>query len=238
MTFFKVQNAFAENYDDVKGYDAVNGTVTNGSSSSSSSSTPSDVFKGYNPVTEEQMRAGQYWAAPFVNFFGTCIGFLMAITIGWMGLQTAIDLLYWAVPPLRGILAKQNPNMQGGGMMGMQPQQAQGMSSRLPIFVSDDMLQAMEEGGNVASQGGMNAGMPMGGGMGGGMGMMGGAQQAPARRPHILSSYAKKRLLSIIVLGFCITILFSSILLDTGINLGQFAMKLLTMFNNLLVNNT
>ena len=100
------------------------------------------------------------------------------------------------------------------------------------------MLQAMEEAGNQASQGGMGGGMPMGGGMGmpmgGGMGM----QQAPPSRKNVLVTYFKKRLLSIVILGVCATVLFSSLLLDTGINMGEFVLKIISFFNDVVVSNT
>ena len=237
MAVFKAQTTFAE-YDDVNsgGYDAVTGEGGR-SSFNGGTSTPSEVFKGYNPVTSEQMEAGRYWASPFTNVLGIGIGVLMSATFAWVFFQTALDLLYWAIPPLRGLLAKQNPAMQGGGMMGMQPQQQQS-SSRKFVCVSDEMLQAMEEAGNQASQGGMGGGMPMGGGMGmpmgGGMGM----QQAPPSRKNVLVTYFKKRLLSIVILGVCATVLFSSLLLDTGINMGEFVLKIISFFNDVVVSNT
>ncbi|MEC2463375.1 hypothetical protein P9X10_00490 [Bacillus cereus] len=239
MAVFKAQTTFAE-YDDVNsgGYDAVNGSGGGRSSFNGGTSTPSEVFKGYNPVTSEQMEQGRYWASPLTNVLGIGIGVIMSATFAWVFFQTALDLLYWAVPPLRGLLARQNPAMQGGGMMGMQPQQQQS-SGRSIVCVSDEMLQAMEEAGNQASQGGMGGGMPMGGG---GMGMppMGGMgmQQAPPSRKNVLVTYFKKRILSVVILGVCATVLFSSMLLDTGINMGQFVLKIISYINDVIVSNT
>lgn len=232
--------------DGVQGYDAVNGAVTEGTggsvtnapaSTGSSGSTVSDVFKGYNPVTSEQMATGQYYATPIVNIFGNVIGFLMAIVIGWIGVQTAIDLAYWAIPPLRNLLGKQDSQQGGMGMgmggMGMQQPQKQ---SKFPFTVSDDMMQAFEAGGTGGGQAQMAGGFGggFGGGMGGGMGM----QQQEARPKHVLTTYFKKRILSVVILGLCMTILFSSILLDTGINLGALGIKLFNMVNDIIVSNT
>ena len=248
---FKDSKASAEDLDSVGGYDAVTGETTTetggaggfggGDSVSGEASNVGGFLKGYNPVTDAQMGQGQYWATPFINFFGNIVGFGTIILVSWIAVQTVIDLIYWGIPPVRGVLAPQNQPAGGMGM-GMQQQRP---ASKLPIFVSDDMLQAMEQGGNVASQGGMNGGMSMGMGMGGmGMGMNGGMggfgggmQQEPPKRSHILTAYFKKRLLSVVVLGVCLAVLFSSVLLDTGINLGAFIIKILNMFNDVVISN-
>lgn len=242
--------------DGIEGYDAVEGQVNDGVTSvpstggaESDAGSAGNFFKGWNPVTDDQMAKGSAFAQPVVNLLGNFVGFGLTIVVGWLGVQTVIDLIYWGIPPLRGLLAKQNstdqqPSMggMGMGMGGSQPQQQS--SSKLPVFVSDDMLQSMEAGGNVSSQGGMNGGMAGGmgmGGMRGGMGMgMGGMQQQqePPKRKNILVSYAKKRLLSLVILGVCITVLFSSILLDTGINLGAFVVKIIEFLNGVVVSNT
>lgn len=252
LIVFRASRVFAgenNDLDQIGGYDAVTGSSgTSSGGGTIPSGEPSTVggfFKGYNPVTADDMKNGQYYAAPFVSFFGTIVGFTMAIVVAWMAVQTAVDLLYWAIPPLRGILAKQNPTAGNGGMggMGMGGMQQRQSSSKLPIFVSDDMLQAMAEGGNVSSQGGINGGMGMGGfgggmvGFGGGMGMNMSMQQQESK-PHILTAYFKKRLLSLVIFGVCIAVLFSSALMDTGINLGAFLIKLINFFNTIVVSHT
>lgn len=216
--------------DGIEGYDAVNGATTG---SSDGGSSVSNFFKGYNPVTDDQMQQGSYYAQPIVSLLGSTIGFLMALVVGWMGVQTAIDLIYWAIPPLRGVLSNDQQGSSGSmGMGGMQPQQ----QKRKILTVSDDMTQAIQIGGVGGQQQAMGS-MGMGGGFGGG-GFGAPQPQQEQKQPHVLATYFKKRLLSLIILGVCMVVLFSSILLDTGINLGAFVVKIMNMFNNVVVSNT
>lgn len=240
--------------DGVGGYDAVNGGTNSGGDSGfggmsgqdvSSVNTESSVgnfFKGFTPINNEQMQSGSYLAQPIVDFLGVLSGALMTVVIAWTAVQTVVDLLYWSMPPLRGLLSKGSQPQQASGGMGMGGMGGYGMgggmgggqqqqSSKLPTCVSDDMVQAMEMS-QPHQQGGMG-----GMGMGGMGGMMGGQQQQQSPK-HTLLTYAKKRTFSLILLGVCMVVLFSSILVDTGINIGAFLSKILGIINDGIVSKT
>lgn len=215
------------------GQDSISRTIE---STTGEPSTTAGFFKGYNPVTEDNLKTGSYWATPIVDFLGNLVGFGMALIMIWVVVQTVIDLLYWAIPTIRPLLEPQQSGALQGGMNGMGGAQQQ--RSKIRITVSDDMTQSL--GGGV-QQGGMMQpqGQYGGGGLGGGLGVgynTGGQQQQEPK--HVLTTYFKKRVLSLIILGVCAAVLLSSLLIDTGINVGAFIVKLINIFNEFVTSNT
>lgn len=212
----------------------------------------SDAFKNHPGVTTENMNQAQKIGGPIYTIFGNLAGLIAIIVVVWQGVQTAIDLMYYYMPFTRSLLnpgANQQAPQQGSGMgggMGMSggmgmgggmggggasaPQPAQ----RSFLIVSDDMLKAMELNGSNQTQQGAGAGQGMGGmgGMGGGMGMNPSAGAAPANKSSVVTKYFTLRVVSMIMLGLCITVLLtSSILLDSGINIGSLIVKGLSFVN-------
>lgn len=228
--------------DGIEGYDPVGDLINQQEQGQTQSNSVSDFFKGYTPLEAEHLETGNYYAQPFVNFIGSLAGFGVVLVVAWMALQTVIDLIYWGVPFTRSFLGgsqqqQQSSATQGfGGMDGlgggsMYGGSGSGMavgtggsSKSLPIFVSVEMTQSMESGQQSQTQS-----------MGGMYGMQ---PQQQSKPKNVLVTYAKKRIFSLVMLGVLITVLFSSILLDTGINLGAFIIKLIEIFNNVVVSNS
>lgn len=198
--------------------------------------TVADALKGQGGVTGENMKQAQYIAKPFADLIGNITGFILVILVVWQALQTTIDLFYYYVPISRNFLMP-NANPQQGGMTTVVQQLA---------TVSDDMIKALGQGSNQPQNqvqpggmgmGGMQNGMGMGG-MQGGMGMqsgMGMGAQPQAQQPqqkNVITSYLKYRMVTLIFLTIAITVLVSStVLTDTGLNLGAWIVQLLENLN-------
>ena len=72
----------------------------------------SDYLKGYNPVTDDNMKQAGTYASPLVSMIGVVSGFIVMIVSALIFLVTALDLAYIGVPFLRPYL---NPNYGSGG---------------------------------------------------------------------------------------------------------------------------
>lgn len=191
-----------------------------------------DYMNGYTPITNENMEQAQGWSQPIVKFIGTVTSFIILITVSLMFLTTALDLLYISFPPVRGILNPEaNAQPAGGGMgamggMGMRGGMMGGMgggaqpSAGGRKWISDEAVAAYQM--TQPQQGG---GM-MGGGMMGGMGAMGGAQAQPASTKSAIFTYLKKRMFFLIVYGITTVVLFSSVLMGFGANIGVFILNI------------
>lgn len=112
----------------------------------------SNYFKGYTPITEDNMQKAQEIASPFVNFMGKVAGVIVIGVGAAVIVITGLDLAYIALPPIRSILNPSydaNPGQGAGGMAG-----------------------------GYGGMGGYGRGRYGMGGMMGGMGAMGGGQPA------------------------------------------------------------
>ena len=215
----------------------------------------SSIFKHKGGVTKEQMETGQKLGGPLFNLIGISAGCIFSFIVAWQVLQTAIDLLYLYVPFLRGLLSpNQDPQAQGGVLSSMTTI-SDDMQKALELNGSNLNQNAMGAGGMQGGMGGgmaggmgmggmsggmgMNQGMGMGGmsgGMGMGMGGMGGMTNPsmgnmPFSKKNTALTYFKNRALSLILLMVCIGVLASSILTDSGINLAELVMKILSFVN-------
>lgn len=200
----------------------------------------SDYLKGYTPVTKGNMDKASSLASPVVNFIGMLIGLVCVITTAGVGLITALDLLYIAIPPVRGFLyegAQQGGmaggmpggmgmgNMRGGmgmgmgmGMGGMQPQ---GGMHKIR-WVSDEVVATVA----MCQPQGQGGGMGM---MAGGMGMQG-AQQNMSTKSTI-SVYLKKRIFFLVLFAVASIVLLSTVFTDCGINVAALVMKIMAKVN-------
>ena len=198
----------------------------------------SDYLKGYTPVTKGNMNKASSLASPIVNFIGMLIGLVCVITTAGVGLITALDLLYIAIPPVRGFLyegAQQGGmaggmpggigmgmgmgNMRGGmGMGGMQPQ---GGMHKIR-WVSDEVVATVA----MCQPQGQGGGMGM---MAGGMGMQG-AQQNMSTKSTI-SVYLKKRIFFLVLFAVASIVLLSTVFTDCGINVAALVMKVMAKVN-------
>ena len=197
--------------------------------SSSQDNGVADFFKNHQSMTSDQLNKASETISPITNIFGYLMGGVIAFASSALFLITALDLLYIAVPPVRGILYSggqtQGASMgMGGGYggrygMGMQGSQS---TSKGTQWVSDEAVQcsALIGGGSTQSMGM------------GGYGMQGGMQQQQMGTKSVIMTYFKKRIFFVILFAICTIILTSSILLGTGVNLAQWGMKLIEILNN------
>lgn len=201
----------------------------------------SDYLKGYTPVTKGNMNKASSLASPIVNFIGMLIGLVCVITTAGVGLITALDLLYIAIPPVRGFLyegAQQGGmaggmpggmgmgNMRGGmgmGGMGMGSMQPQGGMHKIR-WVSDEVVATVAMCQPQGQGGGMGMGM-----MAGGMGMQG-AQQNMSTKSTI-SVYLKKRIFFLVLFAVASIVLLSTVFTDCGINVAALVMKIMAKVN-------
>lgn len=203
----------------------------------------SDYLKGYTPVTKGNMNKASSLASPIVNFIGMLIGLVCVITTAGVGLITALDLLYIAIPPVRGFLyegAQQGGmaggmpggmgmgmgNMRGGmgmGGMGMGGMQPQGGIHKIR-WVSDEVVATVAMCQPQGQGGGMGMGM-----MAGGMGMQG-AQQNMSTKSTI-SVYLKKRIFFLVLFAVASIVLLSTVFTDCGINVAALVMKIMAKVN-------
>ena len=171
------------------------------------------------------------------------IGLVCVITTAGVGLITALDLLYIAIPPVRGFLYEgaQQGGMAGGmpggmgmgmggmrggmgmGGMGMGGMQPQGGMHKIR-WVSDEVVATVAMCQPQGQGGGMGMGM-----MAGGMGMQG-AQQNMSTKSTI-SVYLKKRIFFLVLFAVASIVLLSTVFTDCGINVAALVMKIMAKVN-------
>jgi len=208
----------------------------------------SDYMRGYNPISSENMQQASKLATPVANVIGTITGFIMIITVSFIFLTTALDLLYIAFPPIRPRLNPEMGQASGGGMpmggmgMGMRGGMMGGMGApagggAAPMqrrWVSDEAVAAVSMANPAPQGGGMMGGM-------GGMGMMGGMGAAPQpamSTKSVIGTYFKKRIFFVIIFACASVVLMSSILLDCGINLAELLLKIFEKLNGSIANQS
>lgn len=192
-------------------------------------------------VDNEDLHNATKFASPFVKVVKYIIAVITAVFTVLLGLVTMLDLLYLAVPPVRNLLCKEQPQAaggMGGGMgmgMGMGRMGMGGMGADQPSqsgigrFVSDEAVAALSEATQQAqgASGGMGMGM---GGMGMGMGMGMGAQQAKPKTKSVILLYLKKRAFAVIMFVICLVLFTSTLFTDLGLYIGQWVVDI---FNGL-----
>lgn len=219
-----------------------------------------DILGGNTPMTSEQLSEASKWTAPLTNIIGYAMGVIIIITITLVGLITALDLLYIAVPPVRNFLYKAGTDGTGAytggmpaggyGMGGMGGYGRRGMGMGMGAmgvggasggtvkphqWVSDEAVAcaALLGGSQQAVNMGVGGGMGMGMGGMNGMGAMGMQQpeQAPMRMKSVLWVYIKKRAVFLVLLMVAVMVLTSSALMGTGVNLAQWVLRIIGMIN-------
>lgn len=169
-----------------------------------------DIIRNHRGMTAEQMATASNALSPFTNFCGTVVGGAVALIYAGVFVITAADLLYISLPPLRPLLLK---NQQGEG-------------SKLQL-ISDEALSIVANGGNG---GGSSSGGDM---MGGGFGAQPQSSGSGKSSSKIVA-YFKARFLFMIFLVITTMILTSSVIMGTGVNLAEWGLKLLQLFNDFI----
>lgn len=203
----------------------------------------SDWLKNQKTMDPKHLEKASETMNPLVNLLGYVAGGIVVLTVAGVVVITALDLMYIAIPPIRNILYKGGAAGAGGmmgaggmgmhgrfGMMGGGVQGAQ----QTRQWVSDEAVAcAALLGGGAQAQGAMGGGMGMMGGYGGmgGMQAMGANQQQAQSTKSVIGMYFKKRVFFLILLALCIIVLTSSALMNCGVNIAQWVLKIINMLN-------
>lgn len=203
----------------------------------------SDWLKNQKTMDPKHLEKASETMNPLVNLLGYVSGGIIVLTVAGVVVITALDLMYIAIPPIRNILYKGGAAAGVGGMMGA----GMGMHGRFGMmgggaqggqqtrqWVSDEAVAcAALLGGGAQAQGAMGGGMGMMGGYGGmgGMQAMGANQQQAQSTKSVIGMYFKKRIFFLIILALCIIVLTSSALMNCGVNLAQWVLKIINMLN-------
>lgn len=198
-----------------------------------------DILSGYQAMTSDQLEQASMWASPLTNIIGYAIGIIIILIVMLVGLITALDLLYIAVPPVRNILYKAGTDGTGAytggmgaggygmggygrsmGMMGVGG--ASGGTMKPTQWVSDEAVACASLLGG--SQQAVNNGNAMNMGVGA-------QNRPPMRMKSVIWVYFKKRALFIVLLMVAIMVLTSSAIMGTGVNLAQWVLRLIMMLN-------
>lgn len=175
----------------------------------------SNMLRNQHPVTKDSMTRAQNGVAPLVRMISGFISLILVLLSIWIFAQTAIDLVYLAVPFSRGML---NPGMAAGGaaMGAMSTGMGMGMGGGAQVsgnggkkWVSDEAEQALNEG-QAGSVGAANGAMGMNMGMGMGMAPQ---QNKPK---NVLGIYLKKRVGFMILFAISLVVLFCTVPLTIG----------------------
>ena len=204
----------------------------------------SDWLKNQKSMDPKHLEKASETMNPIVNLLGYVAGGIIVLTVAGVVVITALDLMYIAIPPIRNVLYKGGAAAGAGGMMGAG---GMGMHGRFGMmgggaqggqqtrqWVSDEAVAcAALLGGGAQAQGAMGGGMGMMGGYGGmgGMQAMGANQQQAQSTKSVIGMYFKKRLFFLILLALCIIVLTSSALMNCGVNLAQWVLKIINMLN-------
>lgn len=197
----------------------------------------SDWLKDQRGVNSKQLESATQTMSPITNIIGYITGGIIILTVVGVVAITALDLLYIAVPPTRNFLYKAGTDGTGGfGRMGGMAMGAGGAaqgSNKPTQWVSDEAVNcaAMLGGSAQSAQGGMMPGMGGYGAMGA-MGAMGAQQQqGQMKTKSVIAMYFKKRLFFLILLAICIIVLTSSAIMNCGVNLAEWFLKIVNMLN-------
>jgi hypothetical protein len=198
----------------------------------------SDWLKNQKSMDPKHLEKASETMNPLVNLLGYVAGGIIVLTVAGVVVITALDLMYIAIPPIRNVLYKGGAAAGAGGMgmhgrFGMMGGGAQG-GQQTRQWVSDEAVAcAALLGGGAQAQGAMGGGMGMMGGYGGmgGMQAMGVNQQQAQSTKSVIGMYFKKRIFFLILLALCIIVLTSSALMNCGVNLAQWVLKIINMLN-------
>lgn len=196
----------------------------------------SDWLKDQRGVNSKQLESATQTMSPITNIIGYITGGIIILTVVGVVAITALDLLYIAVPPIRNFLYKAGTDGTGGftggfgaggfGRMGGMAMGAGGAaqgSNKPTQWVSDEAVNcaAMLGGSAQSAQGAMGA-----------MGAMGAQQQqGQMKTKSVIAMYFKKRLFFLILLAICIIVLTSSAIMNCGVNLAEWFLKIVNMLN-------
>ena len=199
-----------------------------------------DILKNQRGFTSDQLATASKVLSPLTNFIGYITGGIVVLISILIFLMTAIDLLYIAIPPIRGFLNTDQSGATfgyggggygaggygmrggyGGGGYGMNSAGGQQQGKRRIQWVSRAAIECAEP----AMQQGVGGGAMMGG-----MGM----QQQQQAGGGGIGEYLKRRAGFMIVLAISLIVLTSSALMNTSVNLALWGLKILDAINNAL----
>lgn len=201
----------------------------------------SDWLKNQRGVTSKQLESASQTMSPITTIIGYISSAIIILIMAAVVTITALDLMYIAIPPTRNFLYKAGTDGTGGftggygaggfgrmGGMSMGAGGAAGGSNKPTQWVSDEAVAcaAMLGGSAQSAQGGMGMSGPYGA-----MGMQG-QQQPQMKTKSVIAMYFKKKLFFLILLAICIVVLTSSAVMNCGVNLAEWFIKIVNMFND------
>ena len=194
--------------------DGMSSGSTGSSSLNADDASIGNIIRNHRGMTAEQMATASNALSPLTNLCGTVVGGAIAIIYTGVFVITAADLLYISLPPLRPLLLPlHSKNRQGGGF---------GFH-----LISDEALIIMANGGN---DGGSSSGGDM---MGGGFGAQPQSSGSGKSSSKIVA-YFKARFVFMLFLVITTMVLTSSVIMDTGVNLAEWGLKLFQLFNDFI----
>lgn len=192
---------------------------------------------GRRNVTAGQLESASKTMRPVTAMFGYVTGGIMVLIVAGVTVITALDLLYIAIPPIRGLLYSGSQGGSGGMMSGGMMGRGMGMSGMGAMGGSTGASQQKQvqwvSDEAIACAGLLNSGGQQMGGMYGGMGAMQGQQQQNSTS-SVIGVYFKKRVFFMILLALSLVVLTSSVVMDCGVNLAEWVLKIFGMINGKL----
>ena len=179
-----------------------------------------DLF-GATKMDEESVALAKETAAPIIKVLNTVIAIILAIIGTAMMLVTMLDLAYLAIPFIRKYLdgGRADAMQETGGMGGMSGMGMMGSSgyggrsggqvasTGIGRLVSDEAIAAYMECKPQAQQGGMGMGM--------------GAPAPAPKTKMVLTTYFKKRVIFLVMMGVCVAVFATTTFTDLGLKLGM-----------------
>lgn len=197
-----------------------------------------DWLKGQEGLTGDQLQSASSTLSPITNLIGYITGGIIILAVAGVTAITALDILYIAVPPVRNVLYKAGTDGTGGytggfgaggygrgmgGMAAMGAGGAAGGTKKPTQWVSDEAVAcAALLGGSAQTGNNMMGGM--------GFGMQQQQQQTPTTR-SVIGVYFRKRIVFLLLLALCVIVLTSSAIMDCGVNLAEWFLKIVGMLN-------
>lgn len=172
-----------------------------------------DWLKNKRNVTADQLENASKTLTPVTDFIGYIIGGIIIILMSGVALITASDLLYISIPPIRGVLYKGNDGNSAGVNITT--------SSKKLRWISDEAVACagMLEGSSQGSSSYSN--------------IIGASQpQQNMSTKSVIATYFRKRIFFLLFLALCVIVLTSSVVMDCGINLAEWVLKLITTLNS------
>lgn len=177
-----------------------------------------DWLKGQQGVTGNQLAQASSMMSPITTIIGYITGGILVLVVIGVGLITALDLLYIALPPIRGFLCNDN-NGKRRQFISDEAIACAGISSSQGTGQSyNNSNNANLNSNNNSNNANWNSNNNSN-------------NEKPKVR-SVIGTYFRKRLFFILLLTICIIVLTSSAIMKCGVNMAEWVLKIISMFTN------